>query len=182
MNNISCQVCMDLAPLVQDKVASSESRQAVMQHLADCEDCRQIFAGIDAEMPVMDERRVVQKIKRQFSLAALIIVTAGALIGIGIADTHLMFYNILIMPAIGALGYFALKEKSHWVPVVILPLTYAWYLLKSILRGELGQPGLLVSPLFWGLIYAGLCTLGLIVAFLLKFAFTKEDKVDATKI
>ena len=32
MNEISCDVCMDLIPLVQDGIASEDSREAVEQH------------------------------------------------------------------------------------------------------------------------------------------------------
>ena len=33
MNKITCDMCIDLMPLVQDGVASEDSRNAVLQHL-----------------------------------------------------------------------------------------------------------------------------------------------------
>lgn len=182
MNEISCQVCQDLMPLVKDGVASEGSRDAVIRHVAACEACRRLFEGVDDLEPQMDDKRVMARIKNQLAFAALIIVIVGALIGVGIADSDLVFYNIIIMPTVGALGYIALREKAHLVPLAMLPFVYVWHFIKYMLSGDLSYQVLLFSPLFWGLIYAGLCALGVIVAALLGFAFKKEDRSDANII
>ena len=39
MNKISCDMCMDLMPLVQDGVASADSIAAVKQHIENCPAC-----------------------------------------------------------------------------------------------------------------------------------------------
>lgn len=179
MNKISCQICMDLMPLVRDGVASGDSCSAVKQHIAACASCQQAFAATEQVTADMNEKRVVRKIKQQLSLAALAMVVLGALIGVGVSDSSLIFYNIVIMPVVGAFGYIALKEKSYLVPITMLPFAYVWYFVKHLLSGELSYQVLVFSPLFWGLIYAGLCALGVMVAALLGFAFSKEDRSDA---
>lgn len=45
MNEISCEVCMDLLPLVQDGVASGDSVRAVEAHVAACQHCRDALHG-----------------------------------------------------------------------------------------------------------------------------------------
>ena len=45
MNKISCEMCMDLMPLVHDGVASSDSRNAVLAHIETCPDCKSLFEG-----------------------------------------------------------------------------------------------------------------------------------------
>ena len=51
MNKISCDMCIDLMPLVQDGVASEDSRNAVLQHLQECPDCRALYEG---EIPLYE--------------------------------------------------------------------------------------------------------------------------------
>ena len=51
MYEISCEMCMDLMPLVRDGVASPDSVAAVEGHLAGCEMCR---AAFDGELPEGD--------------------------------------------------------------------------------------------------------------------------------
>ena len=51
-SEISCDICRDLLPLVQDGVASEDSRAAVEAHLRSCPACRAL-AG-DAAPPPPD--------------------------------------------------------------------------------------------------------------------------------
>ena len=39
MKEITCDICMDLMPLVQDGIASEDSRNAVEEHVKRCEQC-----------------------------------------------------------------------------------------------------------------------------------------------
>jgi predicted anti-sigma-YlaC factor YlaD len=40
MIEISCQVCLDLIPLVKDNVASEDSKKLVLEHIRQCEACK----------------------------------------------------------------------------------------------------------------------------------------------
>ena len=42
-DRISCDICMDLIPLVRDGIASEDSRAAVEEHIKDCAVCRAAF-------------------------------------------------------------------------------------------------------------------------------------------
>ena len=50
-DKISCQIARDLMPLVIDEVCSEESRRAVEEHMAGCEDCAKMFVEMKAEVP-----------------------------------------------------------------------------------------------------------------------------------
>lgn len=177
MNKISCELCQDLMPLVKDGVASPDSRRAVLCHVEACTNCRQIFENWGLVEPKFDDKRVLARIKRQMTYLALGLLVVGALVGIGFSSSHLVFYNILIMPAVGALAYAALGKKAYSVPLAILPLTYIYHFVDFLLstKGSGKSPGfpgaLLATPLFWGLLYAGFAALGAIIAALLTFAF-----------
>ena len=46
MNKITCDMCIDLMPLVQDGVASCDSRSSIEGHIAHCPACKRLFNEI----------------------------------------------------------------------------------------------------------------------------------------
>ena len=181
MNKIDCGICLDLIPLVKDGVASEESVNAVLEHIETCPSCRSVF---DEGAPVpdpMDEKKIVGNIKREFFMLSMMIIFVGTLIGLGLSESSGMFLNILIMPAIGALGYAAMPKKSFLVPVGMFGAVYVWHFIKylpGMFRAEDAYilPDLLAIPIFWSCIYALFCAVGTLIAFLLHFAFKKGDR------
>ena len=173
MNEISCDICMDLLPLVTDDVASEDSKQAVLSHLAACPRCKQQFQQPPA--PAMDEARINGRIRKRLMGVALALVVVGAALGIAIADGSLLFYNILIMPTVGAVSYVALRKKSGYALALIFASVYLRWLPDSfgyVREGQLAQA--LIPPLWWAVIYAGLFALGICIAALLCFGLRKE--------
>ena len=71
MTKISCQVCLDLMPLVKDNVASQESRKLVFEHIRQCQGCKNEYESGNYTLPEMNDKRVIQKIKKQLYLIAL---------------------------------------------------------------------------------------------------------------
>ena len=103
----------------------------------------------------------------------------GSVIGLGLSESEGMFYNILIMPVIGALAYFALRKKSYIVLLSIFAFTYLYHFIKYMIDGIFDKSQLLSSllaPLLWTILYSGLCAIGMLIAFLLYIAFKKENK------
>lgn len=45
MIQITCEICKDLIPLVQDGVASGDSASAVERHIQSCPQCRVMWEG-----------------------------------------------------------------------------------------------------------------------------------------
>lgn len=179
MNKISCDICMDLIPLVKDKVASEDSQNAVINHIDKCSKCRSLFNETNTDNHNIDDKKIISKIKKQLILISIILVILGSFIGIAITESENMFYNILIMPTIGVLSYFAIRKKSYITLVTMFVFTYIYNLIKYLIGGIFDKSQLLsciTAPMLWSIIYSGLCAIGILIGFLLYIAFKKENK------
>ena len=185
MNKISCDICMDLIPLVKDNVASEDSYNTVMTHIHECGKCSKLFSQSYSknkniiEDEEMNDKKVISKIKNQLILAALILVVVGSFIGVTITESEFMFYNILIMPAIGILTYFALRKKSYIIILAMFIFTYVYHFIKYAIEDIFDRSDIvsfIMAPAMWASIYSGLCAIGVLIAFLLYITFRKENK------
>ena len=171
MIEISCDMCMDLMPLVQDGIASGDSRTAVLAHLEKCGDCRTLFEGEIPQVPA--KKNIVRELGNRLRLFGAMALMFGVLYGLSLTADSGLFLNAVIMPVLGMLGYGLFRWKAVWlVPGILLGahlLTNALYLF----RGEelLDLPSLLM----FNLLYAIFAVVGVIVAGLLHFAFKKEN-------
>lgn len=79
MYEISCDMCMDLMPLVRDGVASPDSVAAVEGHIAGCERCREIYE--EGNVPQDDGKTALSKaigrVKKVSAAIAGLLVLAG---------------------------------------------------------------------------------------------------------
>ena len=115
MNKISCDMCIDLMPLVQDGVASEDSRNAVLQHLQECPDCRALYEG---EIPTpSNTKEILGKVKRRAQLFSAMVMMFGIFYGLMLTAGNGIFMNVIIMPIIGGIGHPFLqpKDRSHQV-------------------------------------------------------------------
>lgn len=177
MNKISCDTCLDLIPLVKDGVASEDSKKLLEDHMETCETCKEIYESFNQQEIAMDEKDVLGKIKKQILMVSIGVIVIASMVGLALSETMGMFYNILIMPAVGLISYLALEEKSYSVPGVLFIFSYIWIFIKYIGEGMLGEgliAGVFITPIYWSVIYSLLCGLGVIIGFLLKYAFGKE--------
>ena len=81
---VTCEIIEDLLPLYVDNVCSKQSRQAVEEHLRECEKCRSIFEStqavpvphIEPDSPVEDKaiKKGFRKIRIRWWAAILIIL------------------------------------------------------------------------------------------------------------
>lgn len=177
MNQISCNVCKDLMPLVRDGIASEDSVTLVTEHIAACPSCAAAFGG-NVEPPMeMDDAVVLGKIKKQLTLFLLSLIFVGALIGMLLSDGMGMFYNALIMPAIGGFGYTLLKRKAYHVPLGLFLFSFIWVFIREILKGFLAYStlfNLVTISAWWSGIFAVFSAFGVLIAELLYYAFKKE--------
>ena len=71
MDKISCDICMDLIPLVKDGIASEDSCDAVTKHISKCEKCKVEFDEIkekkknNTEDIKMNDKNIISKNKNQ---------------------------------------------------------------------------------------------------------------------
>ena len=177
MDKISCDICMDLIPLIKDNVASDDSYKAVMNHISQCSHCRSLLedkAYIYDKIPEIDDKKVISKIRNELVFAGIILILIGSVIGVAFSESENMFYNILIMPIIGGFSYFLIRKKSYLIPIIMFGFVYIYHLVKYMIEGGFEGTSLLIAPLTWSFIYSGLCALGVFIGFLLYIAFRRE--------
>ena len=96
---ITCDMCLDLMPLVLDGLASEDSEKAVREHIAGCEMCRNAFQS--GEMPApSDDKKILDSIKMQLRMAGYFVLVLGAAVGAMLTNSQNVFYNFTIMPVL----------------------------------------------------------------------------------
>ncbi len=171
MTEISCDMCMDLMPLVRDGIASPDSEEAVRNHLAHCEDCRTLYSG-EAPAP-SDFKKVYHRIHRKIQIISAMILMFGLFFGLSLSGSGDIFYNVLLMPAIGAMGYYLFRWKALYSIPTLLFVTH--FLLNSLGMAWQSEHLGFDSLVLWSALYAVFAVIGIVIAGLLHFAFRKED-------
>lgn len=174
MNRISCNVCMDLIPLVKDGIASEDSRLAVEEHMKTCESCKKLYAEEIKENSSdnVDLEQELGKLKRKLQTFSLVLLMFGAFFGLSLTASEEMFYNSLIMPVIGALGYVIFRWRAAYLVPVLLLIMQCLSNFLGVARGM--EYMLFAETVMWVGIYTIFVLLGVLVAGLLHFAFRKE--------
>lgn len=171
MNEISCEICMDLIPLVQDGIASEDSKKAVERHIESCESCKKLCSGESA--PQMNVGKAFGKVKRQAQIFFAMIMMFGMFFGVSLTAGVDMFYNSLIMPAIGVVGYIIFRFKAVYLVPILLFITHGATNLLGLLRGVEHLD--ILSLIMWTIFYSIFAIIGIVIAALLHFAFKKES-------
>ena len=161
-------MCIDQMPLVQDGVASEDSRNAVLQHLQECSDCRALYEG-EIPMP-SNTKEILGKVKRRAQLFSAMVMMFGIFYGLMLTAGNGIFMNVIIMPIIGGIGYYLFRWKAL---IIVPPLLLVTHFITNALglEGEYLMP---VEVLLWTAIYCGVALVGFVIAALLHFAFKKE--------
>lgn len=175
--NIPCNTVLDLLP-VQDGVASEESRQLVLRHIETCPDCKK---AADTELlnaaDNMQDEKIIHRIKKRLLLFGSLLLLFGIMFGVFLTSSAGVFYNFLLMPLIGALGYFIIRKKKIILPVGVFAVSYIGVFIQCLADASWEFQGeFIIMPLFYCGIYTVLCMAGFAVAALLHFAFKKEEK------
>ncbi len=174
MNKISCDICKDLIPLVKDGIASEESRLAVEEHLKECETCKAVYDGSMQEPPVNpDLERELGRLKRRVQTFSAMLLMFGVFFGLSLTASEEMFYNSLIMPVIGILGYILFRWNAvYQVPLLLLGMLLLINCFGMVRGMEVMSA---MGVVTWVGIYSIFVELGVLVAGLLHFAFRKGE-------
>ncbi len=173
----SCDVILDLIPLVKDGVASQDSRDLVLHHVEICQSCKEEFENYNPNaLNKIDDRKIISSIKKNIFIMGLILLAIGSMIGVALSNSSSMFYNFIIMPVIGVLGYLILKTKWYFALVGMFGLSYVWLVTSGIV-----QDGFAIEVFHYSIYLSGIYTflvfLGVVIAKLLGFAFNKNKKI-----
>ena len=176
---VSCDVIMDLMPLVKDGVASQDSEQLVWEHVELCSECRQEWGAITPTVirnQQLKDEKLIRSIKRSVYVAQVIVLVIGIVVGVGLTNSMGMFYNFVIMPLVGALGVLVYKKRWYLAPLAVFVLSNLWQAVQAAMIAEEWSV-ILSGALTMSIIYTGLVLLGTLIAVLLKYAFQREDEL-----
>lgn len=174
MNKVHCDTILDLIPLVKDNIASESSRILVEEHIKTCESCKKIYINEKSLDIEVNDIVITKKFKKQLIYIVCIIMLLGTILGMMITHSMNMFYNILIIPTIGGLSFLVLRKKSFIFPNILFVFTFIWQFVQLALTDGF-KIYILQSAFFYACIYAFFCIIGVLIAWLLEYAFKKED-------
>lgn len=182
MNEITCDICRDLLPLVKDGVASSDSEAAVLRHTQGCTGCAMLFAGklIPATEPSASPKALL-KVKRWLMWIYAVLMLLGLYFGLSLTAGSDPFYNCLIMPIAGVFGYMAFRWRAVYIlPIVLVIVSFLGNALGFITVDGVKHIDIL-SLIPWIVIYMLFALAGMIIALLLHFAFGKRNSDQRSK-
>lgn len=182
MNN-DCNLIRDLLPLYAEDMVSPESAALVEAHLHTCTACAQELHEIQAGvLPATGQEKedlqhfknLKHKMELRWQGFAAVLMMAGILFGLGLTNGGNLFYNALIMPVVGILGYMIFRWRAVYIMPIVFFVTHGLLNLFNFLRGAefLDVP----SFLLWTLIYFIFISIGVLIAFLAHLAFKKGKK------
>lgn len=170
MSKISCDICMDLIPLVQDGVASDASALAVKEHIALCPQCRALYD----ERPPMETNnsRINSKVKTKIRCFFAFLVLIGIFFGITLLVQEGIFYMALFLPFLGACSYVVFHWNALWkMPILLGVLLLIAHGISVIQGAEVNLLGIT----FWLIVNSLMTDIGTLIVGLLHFAFRKES-------
>jgi len=170
---ITCDMCIDLMPLVLDGIASEDSYNAVMEHISACENCRSMFDG-QALPQIQDDKGVLLTIKSQLRMAGLFVLILGAAVGAMLTNSQNVFYNFMIMPVLGCLGYAVMRKRWYFMLPLIFITSFVSTFFVCLLSEKCGFETAVMSAGMYSLIYTVLSCVGILIGALLHFALKKE--------
>ena len=177
MNNITCDVCKDLIPLVQDGVASKDSENLVKNHIKECEECKEYLSlftndiekGIEKDI---NTEKVFTRFKKKIQKLSIIIVILGILVGISLTATENVLYNSIIMPTLGIIGYIICRWKAVYIiPIFMLIWNIPIIIIRIILDANVAD---ITGILLYDVIYIVFIVIGVVIAGLLHYSCRKE--------
>lgn len=173
MNKITCDICRDLIPLVKDGIASEDSRIVVEEHILECETCKALYAGLLQEPSVNPDLDMeLGKLKKRLQIFSAMLLMFGVFFGLSLTFSEEMFYNSLIMPVIGALGYILFRWNALYQVPLLLLVILLFINGFGMIRGMEVLP--VMGVVTWAGIYSIFVGLGVLVAGLMHFAFRRE--------
>ena len=175
---VKCEVVRDLIPLVKDGIASEESEKLVLDHAAECAECRKLLGEHDIPQ-ISDVNKLFLQLKNKVSAFSVFLMFAAMFIGLSLSYDADMFYNSLIMPVVGALGYIAFRFKAYYiVPFILTALNLSIGILNVIRGIETSSfADVLSMSVCWAVIYSIFAAVGILIASLFHFAFKKEEQI-----
>ena len=181
---MDCFVVHDLLPLYVEDMVSSQTAECIRQHLAECPECRDSYNGyLDSgkldvwEVPAetlqaegKPFQKIMRRLNRQMYNLSYGLIIFFVLWGFSLTGGEDLMYNSVIMPIVGLFGYYVFRWKALYkMPILLFVINLVAYFLQF-------APIDFISVFPWTAIYSIFVIVGVVIAFLLHFAFRKEPK------
>lgn len=191
---IDCAVCRDLAPLVQDGVASESSARLVREHLAACADCRALFPDLAGEgqsppvLPEPDDGRVLRAVRERIHGLLLLFMMGGILVGnLAMFSENSAACYLLIFPVVTGVARWLDARQWRLAPLLAcaMELVPVWFRYYQVAQGPWRPLKALIhatracGPLWLLLIL--LCLAGALAARLFRYAVKGEKTHEKTE-
>ena len=193
MSCIKCEVIEDLITLYVDNLSSEESNKIVEKHLEECDKCKsflEILKADEINIDIVDknnndvdkvEEKLIRSIKRNLLNSNLIFGLIGAVIAVVFTLDMRIFNGFILLPAIGAIVY--LKTRKVWIaPITVGTFKIILETINMLREGTEGMGAYKVSIFdilgavgIWGIIFAVLTTIGVIIGILIKEIFLENN-------
>ena len=179
-----CSIVRDLLPLYVENLVSTETAQDIDEHLRGCAECQAELAKLKAgedlsatESVVTPDpdsakpfKKIMKRMNRRFYTLAYSLIVFFIFLGFGWTSGENLMYNSLIMPIVGIFGYSIFRWKALYkVPLLLLVIDLLVCLFKLV---DLD----LYSAVLWTAMYSIFVFVGIAIAFLLHYAFRKEEQ------
>ena len=181
---LDCYVVRDLLPLYVENMVSEQTAEYIKQHLSACPDCQNEYDSFKdtGKLDVLEVsadllqaeanpfRKIMRKLNRQMYGLSYGLIIFFILWGFLLTSGEELMYNSVIMPIVGLFGYYVFRWKALYkMPILLFLLNLLAYCLHF---AEID----FISVFPWTAIYSIFVILGVLIAFLLHFAFRKERK------
>lgn len=175
-----CGIVKDLLPLYVENMVSAETERYVSDHLKECKECQMEFHSLKEGKNLLARatvtsantktfKKTMKRLNRQIYMFAYSLIIFFIFLGFSWTGGENLMYNSIIMPVVGIFGYCVFRWKAVYkVPFLLLLIDLAVFASQLI---EIGFP----DTLTWTLIYSAFVLVGIIIAFLLHYAFKKEE-------
>ena len=179
-----CSIVRDLLPLYVENMTSPETSQYVKAHLTDCPECQAELTLLSGEEKFVAEKKnndekvndakpfkkIMKKMNRQLYTISYFLIIFFIFLGFGFTGGENLMYNSLIMPVVGIFGYYVFRWKAIYKMPILLLIIDSFICIFNLVALDL------YSAFMWTMIYSIFVFVGIAIAFLLHFAFRKEDK------
>lgn len=172
MTKVSCEIIMDLIPLVLDHVASKESEALVKNHIQTCPRCQEFFK--QQQPAELQDERILSTLRkhRRYYLTFFLII--GINVGVLLSNGYYLVWNFLIMPILGILCHLIKPRKTYHVALICALGFTLLSLMGSLLQGS--REGLFTSSCISFLMIFVWIMIGKLIAMLLHYAWKGEWK------
>ncbi len=178
-----CKIISDLLPLYSENLVCEETSEFIKNHLSECGECKKDFEAFKNDIDLNEVikeiqneekenirplKKIMKKMDMQVHSISYLLVVFFIFFSFLSMDSGDVFYNSLIMPIVGVFGYIVFRFKAFYkLPVLLFIINLLAYLLKV-------TEVQFTDIFFWTAIFTVFVFIGIIIAFLIHFAFRKE--------